>query len=516
MEVDVSKQTLTINKLVSTKSKTVIIEGDMIVPDVKPDILNTIDSVGNICIYKKEILDGRVKFDGGINIYLVYLADSEEDVVRGLNTTLDFTQVIDVDSCTSDMDAISQMKIKNIDCKILNGRKINIKVEIEMQLQIYSNENVELLKEVNNIKNVQVLNKSAKINTLVGKGITKTYAKDTISYDSIDNLAEILKVQVNIINSEIKTSYNKVLLKADASIKIMYLTEEGNIKILNSTIPVMGFIDIQDISENNIIQSNYEIKNIIIKPNGNEEHSIYIEIEVGIDCRAYGVIDIELIEDIYAIDEDIEFDTRSIETENNKCMKQEICNIEEKISIPEVANNQIYDVEIVPIIRSTNILNKRIVYEGEIKLNFIYYSSIISGIDTKNYVLPFNFEVDGEEINPNKKVYTSTDCVGDNFVVLDDGTIDCKLNLAFNIEMSDTTKINMINEIKIVENRNSSNYSMVIYIVKSGDTLWNIAKKYKTTIQSIMELNGLDTDRINIGDKLYIQRYSNNQIEITA
>ena len=157
MEVDVKKQTLTINKLVSTKTKTVTIEGDMIVPDVKPDILNTIDSVGNVCIYKKEVLDGKVRFDGGINIYLIYLADSDGDALRGLNTTLDFTQMIDIDECRTDMDIVNDMKVKNIECKVLNGRKISIKTELEIQLQIYSNENIEVIKEINNMDNILLL-----------------------------------------------------------------------------------------------------------------------------------------------------------------------------------------------------------------------------------------------------------------------------------------------------------------------------------------------------------------------
>ena len=66
MEVDVTKQKITVNKLISSKKETITIQGDMIVPDVKPDILNTIDTVGNVCIYKKEVLDGRVRLDGSI------------------------------------------------------------------------------------------------------------------------------------------------------------------------------------------------------------------------------------------------------------------------------------------------------------------------------------------------------------------------------------------------------------------------------------------------------------------
>ena len=165
MEVDVSKQSLTINKLIGTKRKTVTIEGDMIVPDVKPDILSTIDSVGNICIYKKEVLDGRVRYDGGINVYLIYLADSETDITRGLNTTLDFTQMVDMDECKQDMDIMDNMQIKNIECNVLNGRKINIKVEVEISIQLFLNQSIEVLKEINNVSSRTSM--AEKINNMV-------------------------------------------------------------------------------------------------------------------------------------------------------------------------------------------------------------------------------------------------------------------------------------------------------------------------------------------------------------
>ncbi|WP_312355837.1 LysM peptidoglycan-binding domain-containing protein, partial [Aminipila sp.] len=32
---------------------------------------------------------------------------------------------------------------------------------------------------------------------------------------------------------------------------------------------------------------------------------------------------------------------------------------------------------------------------------------------------------------------------------------------------------------------------MVVYITKNGDTLWNIAKKYRTTTEMITEINEL-------------------------
>ena len=53
-------------------------------------------------------------------------------------------------------------------------------------------------------------------------------------------------------------------------------------------------------------------------------------------------------------------------------------------------------------------------------------------------------------------------------------------------------------------------------MVKLGDTLWSIAKQFKTTVDSIMELNELVDETIRAGEKLYIPRHRNNQLGISA
>ena len=167
----------------------------------------------------------------------------------------------------------------------------------------------------------------------------------------------------------------------------------------------------------------------------------------------------------------------------------------------------------MPDITNVNVLNGRIVYEGELKLNFIFSSNNNSGIDTKRYSLPFTHNVDNENINQNKTINTTANCIDDEFVITSDGMVDCKVNLEFETQMHEDANINLIDEINMTENTNNSNPSMVIYIVKDGDTIWEIAKKYKTTMQEIINVNNLDNgDEIYIGQKLFIPRFCMNRI----
>ena len=47
---------------------------------------------------------------------------------------------------------------------------------------------------------------------------------------------------------------------------------------------------------------------------------------------------------------------------------------------------------------------------------------------------------------------------------------------------------------------------VLVYVVKAGDTLWDIAKTFGTTVEDIVTLNQLPSRKVRIGDKLKVKR----------
>lgn len=512
MLLETEKENVCINQLVGQKKQEIEVEGDVIVNDIKPDVLNIISTNGIPCIYKKEVMDGKVRLDGSINTYIIYLADSENSNVRSLNTVLDFTSIIDIENCTSGMTVSEKVRVKRFETRVLNGRKINVKAILEVETKVYSNANIEIVSNLNRMEDIQALNNTRIINSLVGEGSTRVYAKDTINIDAADDLAEIMKTDIRILDKDIKLSYNKVLAKADAEICVMYLTEDNRIKNIVTRIPVMGFIDIENIDDNNICDVDYSMKNLIIKPNNSDNHSIYVEAEMEIMCFAYESRNINLIEDLYSISSDLVFNQKEITAMADKQNIKDTCDLREQISIPEIGNNQLYSVQTNPNILSVNIRNGKVIYEGELNLEFLYSST--NSMRSTTTKIPFNFEVNSDSISENCKVDTNIDIKRDDFI-LNEGDIDTNISLEFNISVNRSERLNIINEINTEESRDNNIYSMVIYFVKSGDTLWKIAKKFRSTMEDIARVNNIeDTDKIYPGQQLYIPKFVKKNIAV--
>lgn len=508
MVVDTVKENLCINKVIATKKEIITVEGDMIVPDSKPDILNTICTSGVVCIYKREVLNDKIRIDGNINTYIMYLADDEQEKVRGLNTSLDFSEVIQIPNAEENMECKIQAKLKSIESKVINGRKVGIRASIEVNIKIYANEDIEIINDIQNSESIQMLKQDLKVNSLVGIGDTKIYAKDTITIENTDNLAEILKSNVDICDKDIKISYNKILTKSEAKVKILYLTEDNRIGSITTKIPVVGFIDIQNVTEDNICDVDYEIRNIIIKPNPAEEHSIYIEIEIGAKAFVYEEKQINLIQDLYSPCENLEFNKKRIVTISDKRNMQEIKQLREKVTLDDMGNKNIIDVDVIPRIEKENKLNSRIIYEGEVELKFILSNSNLQ-VDTKTAKIPFEYTIENLEDGENMNTDMDIDVENQDFIVQDGGVVSANIDMLMNTNSSRNSNLNIMDEIQANGEREAEDYSIIMYIVKKDDTLWNIAKKFGSTVEDIARVNGIeDENKIFPGEKLYIPHYT--------
>ena len=508
MVVETVKESLSVNKLIATKAEVILVEGDMIVPDSKPDILNTICTSGVVCIYKKEVLEGKVRIDGNINTYIMYIPDDENDKVRGITTTLDFSENIQIANVNEEMNCRVITRLKSIEAKVINGRKIGIKAAIEVEVKVYSNETIAIVNSIPNSDGIQTLQENLLVNSLVGMGENKIFAKDTISINSEDNLAEILKTNLCICNKDVKISYNKILAKADAQIKIMYLTEDNRIESVLANIPIVGFIDIPDVTEENICDLEYEIRNIVLKPNQTEEHSIYVEIEVGVMAKVYEEKEISLIQDLYSPSENLEFNQRNITTMTDKRSNKDTLQIREKVTLEGIGDRNIIDVEVIPRIEKEHKKDNRIIYEGELELNFILSNNDLQ-VEIRSAKIPFDYSVDnlenGEEIFTNMEI----EVLNKDFIVQDGGIITCNIDLEITLNSYKTSKLNVIDEIQTNGEREKEDYSIMMYIVKKGDSLWKIAKDYGSTVEDIIRTNGIENENLIMpGQKIFIPHYT--------
>lgn len=512
MIVETTKKKIAINRLVNQGKENITVENDIIVNDSKPDVLEIVNTSGIACIYKKEVLEGKVRIDGSVNTYINYIADDESGSVRTLNTSIDFSENIPLNNCKQGMILEANVKINKIECKILNGRKISIKIYLEIIVKVYSKDEFEIVSNIDSNESIETKKEIKRIMNLIGEGNNRVFAKDTVAIDQADEIGEIMKTEVRVIKEETKTSYNKVLSKAEVEIEIMYLTEDNRVNIANANIPVIGFVDIQNVSDETKCISQYKIKNVLVKPNNSEEHSIYVEIELELTCFAYENKEIEVLKDLYAIHHECRYSKNMASVIVEKDSIKSTHRIRENVNVPETANNRIYNIDVDPIINNIRVTNGIVIYEGEIEVKIIYDNN---NVNFKTISIPINHE---ENIprNINKEdIETNVVVKNKNVIVHSEGSLEFDIELEFIINVEKNEEMEIIDSINLEELEDKNNYSMVIYFVKQGDTLWNISKKFRSKVEDIARVNDIeDENKIYPGQQLYIPKFVRRSVAV--
>ena len=129
-------------------------------------------------------------------------------------------------------------------------------------------------------------------------------------------------------------------------------------------------------------------------------------------------------------------------------------------------------------------------------------------ITIKDAKIPFEYTVDnlqnGESLQTNNQIEIKQK----DFIIQENGDITCNIDMETNTNMYRTSNINIIDSIQENGEREEQDYSIVLYIVKKGDTLWKIAKMFGSTVDAIVRVNGIENpDKINIGQKLFIPKF---------
>ena len=386
----------------------------------------------------------------------------------------------------------------------LPKRKINIKANVNFDIKILTNSNVDFINNVN-VVNIQKLENTTKVNSIVGMGKTHTNVKENIQLKEEENLSEILKASTSIVNVDTKISYNKTLTKADVILKLMYSTEEGRVVSIEKSFPIMGFTDMKDIKEDNTCISNIEIKNLIIKPNGNEEHTISVDMDFEIAVIVYEKKEINIIEDLYSPNVNLTFKKKNIKTLKNIMNAKGVYNLNQTEML-DIGDEKIYDIDTKVIIENAKTLADGINISSNILFTVTHSTNQMTGIGTKVVKVPFTYKIPIDKLIEDAQIDINANVLSSNYEIINSSELGLKVEIEFIANVSNYTNLSVIESVEEGTKKNENNYNMVIYFTKPDDNLWKIAKKFNSTKESIIAENNLEDENIKVGMQLFISK----------
>ena len=146
--------------------------------------------------------------------------------------------------------------------------------------------------------------------------------------------------------------------------------------------------------------------------------------------------------------------------------------------------------------------------DGAVAVRILY----IAGDDTRpmnclNGYLPFSYLVEAKNLSPDTIYHIRPSLEQISSIMLGSDEVEIKAVVNLSIIAFEKKCCKVITDMTISDiNYDEMNQlaGIVGYIVQDGDTLWNIAKRYYTTIDSLRSVNQLEKDELVNGQKLVI------------
>ena len=105
----------------------VTFDEDMNVPDVKPDMGRMIQKKGSVQIEDIQISEGKAYIAGALQVYILYVSDSEERNIESLMGTLPLGENLNLEGLENGDKVQLKWEIEDLPEHIIHSRQLNIK-----------------------------------------------------------------------------------------------------------------------------------------------------------------------------------------------------------------------------------------------------------------------------------------------------------------------------------------------------------------------------------------------------
>lgn len=500
-----TKQKITVNQVVSEDTRQVVVRGAITVPDAKPDVEQIISTDRTASIKNTRLLPDKAVVEGKLTVQIVYVAFEPSQSVHHFHDQIPFTGFVDLPGALPGMDVQTDVLVEDV--KVTPSKKdprvFDVTAVLQIKVKVTEAQEVEVLTATGD--DMQAEFDTIHINDVVGRGTSQVIVSD--NFDEPMEKPEpkkILDVDSTVTITETRIVANKVIVDGELSLQIMYVgaVPKQSVHDLHHTIKFTDFIEVEGAEPNMdvIVKAMVEDCEVQIKGDPYFEATCVVkldamvtesrEVRVVVNCSGATMETVELnVEELIGEDSTQVVARETFETPDPKPCPVKIINV-------SVENIEVTDVKVI---------RNKIIIRGQVDLKIVYVSDKEDqAVHAMHHQLNFRtfVEIQGAIEGMDVDVKPMVEYINAE-------PVNCDVNVEAVIKVRARVTETMRREVCVgvvpepeVE---CTPGEIIDYTIKSGDTLFELAQRYSTSVRQIMRHNpGIDPDNLKVGQVIKI------------
>lgn len=470
-------------------------ESDILLPDYYENIMKILKCNVNPVILKTNILGNKITIDGMSIIKIYY--QTIENKIKTISSKVSFSKDFDVKEHIDNAYIDTKISLDYVNCRAVNERKIDVKGALSIKIKVFCNNKENVLLDANG-SGLQVKKDNMENMVIIGNNNQFIVKEDLELENTNPDIGNIIRYDINTNITEKKIIENKIICKGEVLLKILYnpFKDENEDAVpvnVEFTLPINHIIDFPGLEEKSKckVVFNDIWAEITPKSDDNGRNRYFsVEIDFNIHSKCNKEVESKVVIDAYSTLMDVNCLNKTLSCCKILNQISENVFVEANVVVPYTDNFKILDVWGIPKIVYSKKTNKGIDVEGKIELSilgledgrpiyiekFIDFQKIFTINNLNVNTINFDFDVTIFGINYNVN-YDSVD-------------LTIELLLTGCIYKSDSKSV--IANIEVDQSKpktRSLDDSLIVYYAQPGEDIWELAKRYNTSISAILEEN---------------------------
>lgn len=485
---------------------------DFNIPDAKEDIEKYITCDTMVHMEQVKSSEGKVSIRGQVDFKLLYI--SREGKIQGMENAIAFDEIINGDEIKSSDNIHVKYCLEDFNVSIINTRKINIRGILTF---FVCSQEMSQIEAVNDLSGEEVHCRRWKGNvlqTVLNKKDTYRIREEIELPQEKPNIAEILWSTLTLNNISTRLEEDRVSLSGEIRLFFMYDSEgeETPVQWMWVQIPFDGTIDVPGCMEGMIgeIDTSVSGYNLNLKTDyDGEQRMVELEVVMELAMHIYQEEEVEILRDVYSLKEEVGLQLEKASYSRLGIRNRSTCKIEDKLRIKKETANilQVLTAQGSASVEEVIPEEKGIRIEGVIRIKLMYVRSDDGmPLGIADEILPFSHLIEtGENTDAMPLIRPSIRQIQAS--MSGKGEIEIKCQVLFDTMLVEKCEMEYIAQLECKPmdlKRIQKIPGMAGYVVRENDTLWDIAKRYCTTVEEIMKLNERKSEQIKKGEMLLL------------
>lgn len=494
------------------QSTQILVEGDSIVPEHKPDLSKILHYRGEINEKSVKVSDNQFNYIGEMVVDILYHSNNGTYGVYSMRSILPINETIYVDGLKDEesVNIKAQCSLVHLESAIVNDRKVSVRGVGELNFCVENSKKQKIILPIKKLDidddetRMEFLETSVGMECMVDEKRDVYKIKDEYMIDDkMPSVGEILRVRSKIVDKEVRPMEDKAMFHSNIIVDTLYRDSEGLCHVSRNKVPFNGHIDSKKCTPKSVVEIDFCISqckvDVVINDYGEAR---ILDIELGVEgcMQVFENKECKVVTDAYIPNKKTEIEKEEFSyvvvvggLDNQFHIREKVVFEDSRQPMMQVENTW-GDVMIENIS----------VVDGVIEINGVIDSEImyLSGEDNSPMQIveervPFMQRVEVDGIRENDDIYVQGNVEEVDFQIYSgkEGELISRVILKIVVKRNKVGVAVVDIEIGEMESNEKRGAGAVIYTVQGDDSLWEIAKTHNTTVAEVMGMNGIDEVR---------------------